>query len=78
VPPLLIRQLGKECGLDRLSLFRREDRQGISQEAALLPEVEGLVRATGTSRRKWAGRMVVDRVFSACSNRSRSIALDRA
>ena len=57
---LVIRQLGKECGLDRLSLLRREDRQGLSQEAALLLEVEGLMGITRRRRRERVVRMLVD------------------
>ena len=47
-----IRQLGEERGLDRLALVRREDLQGLSQEAALLPDVEGLLGIMRSRRRK--------------------------
>src|SRR5688572_26524491 len=54
-----IRQFGKKRGLDRLSLVRREGRQGTSQYPALLLELENIVGVT-LSRRQWIARIRVN------------------
>ena len=73
-----IRHLGEKCGLDSLSLVRREDLQGLSQEVALLLERRRPRR--GHSKPSPEVDRPHDRLtrFFRWSNRNRSIALDRA
>src|SRR6266852_4938322 len=52
-----MRQFGKERGLDRLSLVRREHRQGISERPGLLLELENIVAFTRLNRGQRITRM---------------------
>src|SRR4030095_5702656 len=67
---LVIRQLGKERGLDDFTLFRFENCQGVSQEATLFLEIAGLVGITRGSHRQGGVRPRVDAIFSVVEKHS--------
>src|SRR5205823_1461951 len=55
-----MRQFGEERRLDRLSLERREDRERVSQRAALLLELENSAAVVRLDRRQWIAHLRLD------------------
>jgi hypothetical protein len=54
----VVTRLGKKCGFNNPALFRREDLQGISQEAALLLKLADLWWVIRHRRCKWTVHII--------------------
>src|SRR5260370_38772088 len=60
----VVSQFGKKCGFNNPALFRREDLEGISQDAILLIQMAGLVRGIRRSLWNWTVHIVGKPFFS--------------